>query len=341
MDCHPNLQEGLQEHLLSLLSDSSARNHLQRVLSVCHDLAHAFLRSKRAVRSIAAHHGLNPSDIAYDCIAELFQQDESGHYVQLNAYFDALPLREMEDGEVLGHLRRLTFAKVNDGVFRICNEFDPALGKILRNLKLAIHALRHFEETERFGETWIQPSLCDPLDLLPPPDSGEVFEVLLGSARSNIKIPELLAALSRYLRGQSDHSRAFPLMEVALMIRSVLARRGAETDEHHQQDHLASAEVETMIRRACSRVKSSMSVRYVGRGKATAETYDRYFDVIEGALIGRFCGTDGQPDSYFERLREYFPDLDLSTYRKNYKSHIEYLGRLAEREALAELKREL
>jgi len=341
-DYSPRLQQNLQQHILALLSGSADRCHLHKVVAVFHGLAVAFLKSKRSVWALAARNGLNHSDIAYDCIAELFQQDESGEYVQLKAYFGGLPLAAMEDGEVLGHTRRLVFAKTNHGIFRICNEYDPGLGKILRNLKLAIHALRNFEEVERFGELWIRPTLADPLEHLPPPGQQELLEALRGSAQKNTKTPDLLATLSMYLREQSMHARSVSLMELALALRLLFARdEGDESGEKSVENTLAAADTLAMVQQACRRVKVSMTPRYVDRGKATHAVYERYFAVIEQGLVDRFVGGDGEDFSYYEGLKTHIPDLTREEYKKLYKSHMEYLGRCALKETLRTLKKEL
>ncbi len=338
----PRLQQGLQQHILALLSGSPDRCHLHKVVAVFHGLAVAFLKSKRSVWALAARNGLNHSDIAYDCIAELFQQGDSGEYVQLKAYFGGLPLATMEDGEVLGHTRRLVFAKTNHGIFRICNEYDPGLGKILRNLKLAIHALRNFEEVERFGELWIRPTLADPLEHLPPPGQQELLEALRGSVQKNAKTPDLLAALSMYLREQSTHARSVPLMELAITLRLLFAREeGDESGEGTVESTLAAADTRSMVAQACSRVMRSMTSRYVDRGKVSRAIYERYFAVIEQGLVERFVGGDGEDFSYYEGLKAHLPDLTRDEYKKLYKSHMEYLGRCALKETLRRLKREL
>jgi hypothetical protein len=325
----------------AVLEGTPDRSRLHRVIAVCHGLAVAFLRSKRTVWTLASRNGLAHSDIAYDCIAELFQQDASGGLVQLKAYFDGLPLNQMEDAEVLVHIRRLVFAKVNHGIFRICNEHDPALGKILRNLKLAIHALRNFDEVERFGELWIRPTLADPLEDLPAAGQEELLEALRGSARGAPRIPDLLAALSIYLREQSVHARSVPLMELAVTIRLLFVCTNESQAEPGEESPVSAEDTRSFVREACRTVRTSMSRRYVDRGKVTPATYDVYFAVIEEGLTDRFVGGDGEAFSLYEGLKMRIPDLSRDEYRREYKSHLEYLGRLALREALRKLKKEL
>jgi hypothetical protein len=340
MPFHPGLATGLRADLQALSSGRTDRAALTRVVAVCHALATAFLRSKRGVRALAARNGLRDTDIAYDCLAELFQQDAEGGFLQLRAFFAALPLQRMTDEDALAHLRRLVFSRVNHGVFRICNEFDPGLGRILRNVKLAIQALRSFEETEVFGELRIRPLAADPLDHLRPPERGEIVAGLRRTAGTHPKIPDLLAALALYLREQCDHARSVPLMEAALAIREYFSDPPADRETGVDAPVLAAEDTRRLLREACTRVRTAMEPRYVGRGKITAGMFDTYFAVIEEGLRERFVEGDGEDFSYFEGLRTHLPDLDRTEYRKRYKSHMEYLGRVALRETLKTLKRD-
>ena len=66
-------------------------------------------------------------DLAYDCIAELFLQDDDGVPKVLRTYFNGLNVQELDEAEILIHLRRLIVARVNQELFRIFGEIDPSL----------------------------------------------------------------------------------------------------------------------------------------------------------------------------------------------------------------------
>ena len=159
-----HLLKNLRPNLSFVLANAHSKRQLEELVSLCHSLAVSSIRGKLASGKInTTLLGLNDSDLAYDCIADLFQRDEKGTVLHLKTYFESFLVESESDELLLAHLRRLIFARVNQGLFRLYNEADPALGKILRNIKLAIHSLGNFVEFERFGESHIAPSLCDPL----------------------------------------------------------------------------------------------------------------------------------------------------------------------------------
>ena len=178
--------------------------------------------------------GLSSSDLAYDCVADLFRRDERGSLIQIRAYFGALEISDASDAEMLMHLRRLVFSAVNQGIYRLYRQADPAFGKILRNIKLAVATLQNFtEEIERFGEPYLVPALADPLTECPPFEIGYLERALAPFVRNSPSVPTLLGALSFILRQQEKCSPAIALATVASLFRSVYAQGQIEGNRRH------------------------------------------------------------------------------------------------------------
>ena len=179
----------------------------------------------------STHKCLPHTDIAFDCIADLFQQNEEGRFVQLEAYFSSFDIANESDESLLSHLRRLVFSKANQVIFRIYNETDPSLGKIIRNIKLAIQSLNNFDIVTRFDETCILPSACETLEHLPAIKRNEFENQIRNTAHGTETIPQLLAQLSLYLRQQTEYSRLVPMVSVALVFRSLYQNQKVSADE--------------------------------------------------------------------------------------------------------------
>ena len=214
--------EAAVENTLSL-------SQLNGLVDLCHSMASVALRRKIAPAMLnSGVHGTNYRDLAYDCIAELFQQGEDGSLLQIRAYFQGIDRRAASDQELLTHIRRIVFTKVNHGVVRFYGEADPDLGKILRNIKLSVQALRSYNVVERFGDTFLLPAFSPSLEHLPPFTREELESELRGVARIDDHVPAMLAHLSRMLRGQQHHSRLVSLTTVALAIKSIYFVPAAE-----------------------------------------------------------------------------------------------------------------
>lgn len=328
MSVVPGLQKDLREHIVAVMSGRHTRAQLNGLVSACHALALAFLRSKRTVGLLADAEGLKLPDLAYDCIADLFQISESGEFVRLRAYFGSLDIGLVTDEELLTHLRRLVFSLVNQGVFRLYHEVDPSLGKVLRNVKLSVNAVRNFDDVERFGEPCLAPVMAHRLEHLPALDREAVEQAFHRIGHGNERVPELLAKFALYLRGQSDHSRVVPLVSVALGIRSLYARVSAAGDATASPDRaLQEQDATAMIRGACAHVKTRMRPRYVDRKKVAADLFERYFAAIEMYLRARFDGMGEGDLSLFASMERVDPSMTQKEYRRNHRSRVEYLAR--------------
>ena len=96
-----SIAKGLREIIPAILAGSHSRTDLNRLIAVSHSLAASFLASKATTESLISVYDLTTSDLAYDCIADLFQEDGDGRYGQLQAYFAGLSISTSRDEEIL------------------------------------------------------------------------------------------------------------------------------------------------------------------------------------------------------------------------------------------------
>ena len=313
---------------------------LKKFVDVCTALAVTFLKSKFSVGKLNLQViGLNIYDLAHDCISDLFQRDETGKLIQLEAYFSGIPFDETPDEELLAHLRRLIFAKVNQSLFRIYNEVDPSLGKIYRNIRLAVNTLGNFTEVIRFGEPHLLPSFCDPLEHLPPVEACTLEQELISSSKKNARIPEMISALSLFLRNQNECSRLVPVMTAAMVIRSVFEKRvEIETHAVPADQRLTLDDALATVSRVCRDTKREMMPRYVLKKKVDPHMFENFFNAIEHNLVEVLIGGNGQPESLYNSLKKFIPEMSEEEYKKNHKNKLAYLCRLTRKQIVAELK---
>jgi hypothetical protein len=322
------LLTGLPENLSALIRESASPARIHAVVRVAHSLARAYLARRQNSEYLAQTHGLDRNQLAYDCIAELFQRDDAGSFVQIRAYFLPIPIDETSPEQLLLHLQRLVFSKAQHALFRMHQEADPALGKILRNIKASLVSLRQFTESERFGSPCIAPALCETLAHLPPPDDGVLEERLGDLIRGDERIPEMLGRLSQYLRDQEEHSRIVPLLTVARLFQSAYARKRLTSASGHAEElNVTEIDCRSIIADSCRRVRARQGARYVRLSKLSDETLDMYLGLIEDSLSRRFVYNDAGESSLFEDLRSRIPDLTASDYHNTHKAKLEYLNK--------------
>jgi len=322
------LAHNLSRKLLAITSGTHTQDQLSAVIRVSQAISISCLHARHIPAVLKETHGLSIPDMAMDCVAELFEQDRKGTFVQLCAYFNGIPLESCSDEAALVHLRRLVFSKTYNGLFRFYNEADPTLGKVLRNIKLAVHSLRNFEEHDVCGEPSIVPTACDHLRHLPPPDRETLERSLAFTINGRHAIPTMLAGLSSYLRGQRLHSRSVSLIDVAVVFRALYTRPlllPALTE--NASERTVQMDIETVLRQVHRQAQSAAEKAYVSKGKLSSELVDVYLRVIDAALRANFIEGDGADFSLFAALRKEIPGLTKAAYMKKHRARLEYLSR--------------
>jgi hypothetical protein len=325
-----------------VISDRPDEASVQEFFSLCRKIArtHLLVRS-RAARSYQNIFGLEMDDLATDAVAELFQRNAVGVFVQVRSYFESIEMEELSTPAVLAHLRRLVCSKVNNHLMTLHAEHDPSFWKILRNCKLAIQTLRTFSVHERFGEIWIAPASVDPLLQKPPMDQTEIERLLWQSSRLNENIPTLLSCLSRALREQEQSTRMVRLYAVVAAIRAMYIRKNeADAMEDVVDQHLSPGEIAAIVEEACRNIHQHMAPQYLNRKGVAGKTYDHYFTAIRQHLHDKYISRDGFGKSLYEYLQAEQPDLQRDEYQADHRPRMEYLLRLVEMEAIRRLRRE-
>ncbi len=328
MPADPTLTVSLRDNVHALLRGTHQPGQLTAVVHLCVALSMELLSRKSGGKFLCTQQGLTTKDLAFDAVGELFQRDETGHFVQLDAYCESFPPASTGDEEFLIALRRLVYSRTNHALFRMYRDVDPVLFKILRNVKLAVERMQHFREIERFGETYIVPVMCETLEHLPPYTMDELENELLTVAFGDENIPRMMGKLALVLRQQSGHARMVPLIGLAMVLRAVYARRNEPLlPPASSEDPLVGDDLNDVISQTCAAVRHELHPRYVGKGKTSEAMYGDYFEVIEESLFAKMQGDDGV--SYLALLQAKMPGLTHEEYKKMHRSRIEYLGSLA------------
>lgn len=335
----PTLTFLLRQNLLAVLDGTFTSKQLNAIVNLSVALALELLTRKSGGKRLSSSQGLNEKDLAYDSIADLFQRNEEGRFVQLDAYFSSFDLDSVSDEELLVALLRLVYARVNQALFRMYQDIDPGFYRILRNIKLAVERMNQFEQIDRFGESSIAPALCETNEHLPPLDPDEVQHYLMQASVGTENIPQMLGKLSVFLRQQECHSRILPVITVAKILQSVYAVKNQPlllppTVEHELPD----SDTGEIVRNVCNDVKTESAKKYLARKKVSEEAFDAYFDVIESSIMARIVEQNGSAISCYELLKAQLPDLTPEEYRKHHRAKLEYLGALAYKRAIGKLK---
>lgn len=239
--------------------------------------------------------------------------------------------------------RQLVFSEVNRHLFRLYRESDPSLGKIIRNIKSAAKYSDSFILERRGDELWLCTPGEDAVTESRPTLSPEIAEIRLGARLpANASLKNFLDALAEILQEEDEYQAAFPLIGLALIIRSAFSRLQDDTTGLSGDEYpFTNADLERMVFSSVDSVRRRMYYSYVGRQKLDDLSYESHFLAIRDILIAQFVHDDGFDFAYFDHLRNHMKGLTTAEYQKSHRVYLEYLSKVTRRDLLDALRREL
>ncbi len=334
----------LDKIIPSLLSPNPSQKHVRDFVYLCRDVAFAYLQMKVHRGKLDPNHfGISLEDLALDCVAPLFERNEYRRFIELASYFGNSNFTTMSSEELLGLTRRLVFSKVNEELFRLYKEHDPSLSNIIRNIRNALKFSRTLIPVVRNNETWIQlfhpDSILEGLPILP----AEIIEArLLAQLARRNDLRHILDLLAEILSEQDLYQKQYPLVGMAIIIRSLIVRSSWTSAELGDNSaDLSTDEISRFIQLSIQKTRTSMKGSYIGKGKLNEKTFDSYFDCIAEILEAEYILNDGMDLSFYDVMHKRAAEMSVSEYRCHHRVYLEYLTKLTRINFLESIKREL
>ncbi len=304
------------------------------VVARCHRMAVAYLRVRTATRSFdPGRLGLTVEDFAWDAIAELFRRDEENRYIVLERAFEPLqPLEHRAPEFVEQELRRQVLNVVLRQIYRSYRDTDPALARIIRNIKQTLRDHDTARMIDLRGEWMVAPVTAHTLLISRPVMAPELLAPEV-SARSNraASLRDMLGAVAEALREQDDYSRVFPLVGVALIIRSIYTAAIPVDGGEPGGEALTAEDLDRLLAPALEQVMTR-AVRYVRDGKLTEAQLTVYRSTLRDIVIEEVTvGTD-EGISFFEIFARHAPAVTREQYQAKHRVILEYLIKLVRKE---------
>lgn len=304
-----------------------------------HRLALAYLRQRARVGALEARRfGLSLDDLALDCIADLFQRDDAGRFVQLVDYFESSGWQDEDPAGLRIALRRLVFSKVNEGLFRRHRGHDPELARIIRNVKNAVKASEGMALMRRGKELWMV--VGDPAGLgQKPPMAFETLEAHLTPVlREATHMPEVVASFQELVQTLAGCDAGYPVSRFAMAVRAAAARLAAAPEPDGNGRTPSSEMVERAIAQSIDEMREAMLETYVASGKMDAQLFEQYVHAARDVLGAQFCSTAPPVASYYDALSARISNLSKEDYRAHHRHVLEYLVKMSRTRLVACLR---
>jgi hypothetical protein len=317
----------LRENICALLRGSGTRQQLEAVVAVCHSLALTHLRSKGAAWRMMNFHGLDLPDLAYDCIADLFQRDENGSLTELLGYFNHLEIETVDSPEVLVHLRRLVFSKVSKNLSGLIAETDSYFFRTTRNIRNAIVSTGKFEEIDRFGAPTLKPRGTDPLLDRPMFVDKELAQLVWSSHSFSTDVPAFIDRLYDAVCSQTDHCRLLYLLPIVALLKEASEKQLQKEHGTTEPDALTDDEARRLVGEARKETDRKFREAYVVKGKVSSADFAAYLGAIENCLAGQISTDDSDGPALFASLQSKIGGLSEEQYRVVHRARVEYMAR--------------
>jgi hypothetical protein len=323
----------------AILSDHPAYADVRTLVDLCRRFALVYLRTRVKRTANPALAGFPIQDVATDCIAALFERSHTGVFTKLRLYFGKTAWQALSEEDLMVLLRRLVFSRVNQELCSLWKQGDPSLARIVRSLKSAVDKSPRLANCRIAAEPWVVLKSVNG-----NPDASQLMSMEFFEAHLSGALPEgmttraVVEKIADVFDSQEWYKKGLPLMDVAICVRNAFARAGAALAEAEESDPQTAEYHQTVLRDAVHNVQTRMEPSFVGRSRVDAPIYAAYFRAIYDALNEEYINGYGDDQSYFGRLRQQCPSIDAATFRREHKSHLEYLLRMTRENFLASLK---
>ncbi|MBI3194481.1 MAG: hypothetical protein HYZ34_08465 [Ignavibacteriae bacterium] len=322
-----------------MLEHRSTHSEVTEFINLCHKMAVAYLRMKMANGKFNPENlGLTIDDFAFDSIAELFQHSDAGFPELTNYFGNFIPLESASADEIQNALRCLIFSNVNHRVYRSYREHDSSLGRIIRNIKEYLTEHSSLKIVDKSGEKYICRRECKTGF---SPVTPELLSIQFwGRLPEHTSLNNMLSVISEILSEQPERQQLIPLVEVALLIRSVYSTKHIENSSY-EQSLFTQDELQMFINESFQRTNQFLQSSYVQKGKLSCEESTIYGNVVADVLKHEFLHFEKDGHSYFSIMKSHNPTLTQEQYNLHHRVIIEYVAKQAKNDLRERLKREL
>ncbi len=277
-------------------------------------------------------------NLAVDTIAELFERNTKGQYVQIRKYFQNHPVHDLSENQCIHLLRSLVTNRTRQALYRIFRERDPEGAKINDALKAFIASSKEYSITQRFNGHFIRsndssPSGCQ-LPRLIENISPSDLQLLFSLFRPWFSYKRLIEKALSFFKERYSPSFAIELNEVNAVIKRYRSEVGAR--ELNRQfssptmntgdDGLASDEMNRQIAGVIGKIHEKVTIDYLNKNKLDEEVAHGLIKAID-LMADDIIRGNGVHNNY-NYVKKYLPHLDKESYQREIRPIFEYLIKL-------------
>lgn len=329
------LPDRIKTYLAKADSGTITEQEVGTLIGLTINMVESYLFSIRdSLAKLCDDQGLTVSDLALDCVAEVFSRDEQRRFPELDGFARSLdgPISALPAINIFRAYRSYLNRVGSAHRARLYAISDPGGASILRNVRDCLKSMPAFTAIRRVRGIVIIPSGVPPLfdhPQFPSDELGRVFMARCSGARTT---RDLLLALHAVLTDQTTYRRSIHLDEVVPIFKLWYSQAGAPIPDEGIDlvaDGLTHEEIENIRHQVEEVLKQKLITTYLIRRKVTRAEAEIMFKTLSDILDDWIGGAASQ--SIISYLRKY-RDLDEATYDRDWRPKLQYLVKIAKEE---------
>ena len=289
-------------------------------------ISEAYLKYKIQIGTLNTQlFGCNFEQLAITCIANVFERDADNRLVQFERFKAFNDIDAYRDDEIKLMFRKLIHVNINDEIFKLYNDYDPELGRIIRNIKVYVNNSSDCTLLSggriKFGQKDESDKPVLPYDYL------EVK--LVPILKKFNEIPSIISHINDLIANELEYKKEIPIGDLALTIRSAsyCLLMPVSISNSTEQD-IDCIEYSRVIDTVVDKVGDECYNTYVFKRKIDEGLYRAYLGGIKKLLNSYIEHGNGKESiAYF--IKSEYPDFNENEYRSVHRPIVEYLMKRA------------
>jgi len=322
--------EELREILISVNSRTVTSSKLLKLVHLTRKIAETFLLQYRSRFLILCEQsGVTFSDLATDCVAEMFHGQGKGRFPRLEQFLASLPASPelMAPVDIFFAYKSLVIDVTKARLARAFSEIDPQGARLTRNVK---EAIKRGGVSLQLAKT-LRGYLMHPIGI-DPPQPGEPWPInlmerqLLQWTKAD-KIPDILKSTAEILTSQHEYQKWIYLNEYVSVLKGYFASLNlSEFDTGNTQlSEISDVDLLILKDRALKAVQKKVITTYLDRvsveeGRALVRTVN--------SIMEEWINQKDITNSYAAHAARAF-SITEGEYRAKWRTKVEYLVKIA------------
>ncbi|KAF0150957.1 MAG: hypothetical protein FD143_2377 [Ignavibacteria bacterium] len=324
--------------LLNAAADESiSHSQLTELVKISRLVIQSYLATYRSnVINLINRNGITITDLAYDCIADVFSRCKELKFYKINQFANSL-----KDNVVLIEPVNLFLAYksylikiANAQISKLYAQTDPVGAKILRNIKDSVHQSNKLRITKDLRGLKIEVTNNGEENNKP---DFPINQFILNGERNKriLNASDFIEQIYNNLQNQTEYKKSVYLFDIIILFKNYFGSEFVYNFEICEDTFISKIngncfeeyEIQNLKQKVELFIKEKIMVNYFLKGKLNKIEAEAIFFSVND-IINDWCTGNISSSSIYEYLRNHF-DVSQDLYLKNYRTKIEYLLKLA------------